>query len=100
MRSNRRDFMKLASAGFATVMGPGAGTPLLQRATPRKPGAAEPDLSVPHFELVQPDLFAASGGQPNCWADFDNDGDLDLFVGYKADLPNRLYRYDDAVRRW
>src|SRR5256884_5738333 len=40
-----------------------------------------------------------SGGQPICWADFDNDGDLDLFVGYKADLPNRLYRYDDGKFR-
>src|SRR4029077_11664843 len=28
------------------------------------------------------------------WADFDNDADLDLFVGFKADLPNRLYRND------
>jgi hypothetical protein len=52
---------------------------------------------LPHFEPVQPELFAAAGGQPNCWADFDNDGDLDLFVGFKADLPNRLYRNDGGT---
>jgi len=48
---------------------------------------------APVFELVQPDLFSAPGGQPNCWADFDNDGDLDQFVGF-ASAPNRLYRND------
>ena len=36
------------------------------------------------FEPVQPELFSASGGQPNAWADFDNDGDLDLFVGFRG----------------
>src|SRR5437867_3568721 len=50
--------------------------------------------AVPQFELVQPELFAAAGGQPNAWADFDNDGDLDLFVGFGAGKPNRLYRND------
>lgn len=50
--------------------------------------------AAPRFVPVQPDLFAAAGAQPNCWADFDNDGDPDLFVGFKADLPNRLYRND------
>jgi hypothetical protein len=48
----------------------------------------------PRFELVQPDLFAAAGGQPNAWADADNDGDLDLFVGFQQGKPNRLYRND------
>src|SRR5215470_8140257 len=47
----------------------------------------------PRFALVQPELFAVSGGQPNAWADFDNDGDLDEFVGFRG-RPNRLYRQD------
>lgn len=49
----------------------------------------------PQFELVQPDLFSAFGGQPNAWADFDNDGDLDEFVGFRG-RPNRLYRQTDG----
>src|SRR5260370_26330504 len=53
---------------------------------PQKTGA-------PAFELVQPDLFSASGGEPNAWGDFDNDGDLDEFVGFRG-RPNRLYRQD------
>ena len=47
----------------------------------------------PTFELVQPELFGATGGQPNAWADFDNDGDLDEFVGFRG-TRNRLYRQD------
>jgi len=55
-------------------------------------GAA--DLS-PRFALVQPDLFSANGGQANAWADFDNDRDLDEFVGFRG-RPNRLYRQDQG----
>src|SRR6186713_2801516 len=51
----------------------------------------------PQFELVQPDLFAASGGQPNAWADVDGDGDLDEFVGFAAGKANRLYRNDKGT---
>src|SRR5258708_35033661 len=47
----------------------------------------------PRFALVQPDLFSANGGQANAWADFDNDGDLDEFVGFRG-RPHRLYRQD------
>jgi len=54
--------------------------------------AFELGAQQPAFELVQPDLFAASGGQPNAWADFDGDDDLDLFVGFREGVPNRLYQ--------
>ena len=82
MRLNRRTFIQLGAAGLA------AGVTRL-RAQPAG-GAAPP------FELVQPELFAVSGGQPNCWADFNNDGRLDLFVGFKDGVANRLYRYDGS----
>lgn len=52
------------------------------------PGA--PRLS---FTLVQPELFAATGGNTNAWADVDNDDDVDYFVGFRG-RASRLYRND------
>lgn len=50
----------------------------------------------PSFELVQADLFAATGANTNAWADADNDGDLDYFVGFRG-RPNRFYRNDKGI---
>ena len=49
------------------------------------------------FEAAQPDLSAA-GTLTNAWADYDGDGDPDLFVGFNG-APNRLYRNDRGVLR-
>lgn len=47
----------------------------------------------PTFVAVQPDVFKDGINFTNAWADYDNDGDLDLFVGFNG-TPNRLYRND------
>jgi hypothetical protein len=50
----------------------------------------------PAFEPVQSDLFSTPAAFVNAWADYDDDGDLDLFVGFNG-APNRLYRNDKGV---
>ena len=45
------------------------------------------------FESVQPAELSAAATFVNAWADVDNDGDVDLFVGLNG-AGNRLYRND------
>jgi hypothetical protein len=60
--------------------------------------AARPLQSRPVFQALQPVLFAAGGALANAFADVDNDGDVDLFVGFNG-TPNRLYENTGGVFR-
>jgi hypothetical protein len=51
---------------------------------------------APQFEAVDPDRLSAAATFVNAWADADDDGDPDLFVGLNG-APNRLYRNDKGV---
>ena len=45
---------------------------------------------------MQPDVLGAGSNFTNAFADYDNDGDLDMFVAFDG-KPNRLYRNDKGV---
>lgn len=47
----------------------------------------------PAFEPIQPEQFKTGASLTNAFADFDRDGDQDLFVGFNGEA-NRLYRND------
>lgn len=50
----------------------------------------------PAFEPMQRELFSGGPALTNAFADYDGDGDPDLFVGFNG-TPNRLYRNDGGV---
>ncbi len=102
MSVSRRQFLSVGAAGITAAALPRDRFAAAQSAvSPNMPSTSHsslaPDYLMPRFVPVLPELFGAPGAQTNCWADFDSDGDLDLFVGFKGGLPNRLYRNDGGT---
>jgi imidazolonepropionase-like amidohydrolase len=60
-----------------------------------KGGVVQKDVP-PVFEPIQRDLFGTGTTLTNAFADYDQDGDVDLYVGFNG-APNRLYRNDRGV---
>ena len=60
-----------------------------------KGGVTQKDVP-PRFEPMQRDVLGAGNTLTNAFADYDNDGDVDLFVGFNG-TANRLYRNDRGV---
>jgi hypothetical protein len=58
--------------------------------------AISAQTAIPVFEPMQPDVLGAGSNFTNAFADYDNDGDPDMFVGFDG-KPNRLYRNDQGV---
>ncbi len=73
------------------MFGSAIGAALLLSGAPRRANTqlTQP-ASAPTLVPVQAELFAPGGALTNAFADFDNDGDVDLFVGFNG-TPNRLY---------
>jgi hypothetical protein len=73
------------------MSGPGAGTfAIALLLLPQSP------IPPWRFEPIQPGVFATGTTFVNAAADYDGDGDIDLFVGFNG-TPNRLYRNDRGV---
>ncbi len=88
MRTSRLAFPRMARIAAIFAL-PAACAPASDAPTADAP---------PLFESVQPELFATGGALTNAWADYDADGDPDLFVGFNGG-GNRLYRNDAARSR-
>jgi FG-GAP-like repeat/ASPIC and UnbV len=79
--------VKIVSAGFALSVA------VYSTAHPAKTSAQPQALP---FESTQTDLFSVPNSYSNAWADFDNDGDLDLAVSLGSGEV-RLYRNDHGM---
>lgn len=85
----------IRASGFVSLIGGCllAACTSAQEVAVEAPAAPSP---APTFESVQPELLGVVGSLSNAWADFDNDGDMDLGVSLKSG-ELRLYRNDSGV---